>query len=80
MLDFVRDPGRMLWVAAALKLAGGGHGFALGGPESRPNVLILLADDLGSHDLGCTGAAHNRGGPERVVTEFLGIWIESARL
>lgn len=25
-------------------------------PSSRPNLLVFLADDLGAHDLGCTGS------------------------
>ena len=25
-------------------------------PASRPNLLVFLADDLGAHDLGCTGS------------------------
>ena len=43
-------------------------------PTSRSDILN------GRVAPGFTGAAHNRRGPERVVTEFLGIWTESARL
>ena len=27
-------------------------------PEQKPNVLFILADDLGYHDLGCTGSKY----------------------
>ena len=29
-------------------------------PQRRPNLLVFLADDLGAHDLGCTGSTFYR--------------------
>jgi uncharacterized sulfatase len=33
---------------------------AAAGAERPPNLLVFLADDLGAHDLGCTGSAFYR--------------------
>ncbi|MFM8292260.1 MAG: sulfatase-like hydrolase/transferase, partial [Planctomycetia bacterium] len=42
-------------LAAALVAAGAGLAAAAP-PPARPNLLVFLADDLGAHDLGCTGS------------------------
>jgi len=43
---------------------GFGHGVLAAetspSPQRRPNLLVFLADDLGAHDLGCTGSTFYR--------------------
>jgi len=46
-------PGRLLALALLVALAR--PNLAAPGGEERTNVLVLLADDLGTGDLGCTG-------------------------
>jgi len=45
-------------------LLGFGHGVLAAetspSPQRRPNLLVFLADDLGAHDLGCTGSTFYR--------------------
>ena len=38
---------------------------------SRPNILIILADDLGYSDLGCYGAEINTPNIDRLAKEGL---------
>ena len=42
-----------------LKLAGAGAvaaGRALSAPPKRPNIIVIMADDMGFSDLGCYGS------------------------
>lgn len=45
---------RSLFAAAALSFAGAGAAHAA--DSGRPNIILIVADDLGAHDLGCTGS------------------------
>lgn len=40
-------------------------------PQSRPNVLIILADDLGFSDLGCYGSEIDTPNLDRLATDGL---------
>ena len=43
-------------VAAMLPLTGGENQLATGkNPAKQPNIIFILADDLGAGDLQCTG-------------------------
>ena len=50
--------------AIVATLLGFGHGVPAAetspSPRRRPNLLVFLADDLGAHDLGCTGSTFYR--------------------
>ena len=42
-------------------LGAGGLAFAQAAvADDRPNVIFILADDLGWHDVGCFGSTHGR--------------------
>ena len=58
----VRRPGKpftVCWVIAFL-LLGSSAPFAGAQPERKPNVIFILADDLGYGDLSCYGQKHFR--------------------
>ncbi len=44
-------------IAALFMLPATVGSFALGAEDQRPNVVLILCDDLGAHDLRCTGSA-----------------------
>lgn len=47
----------LLWVAVGLEIVAGClGGQAVRGADARPNVLIVVADDMGFSDLGCYGS------------------------
>ena len=52
--DFFKAAGSTL---AALTLSGCAS-FAMGGPKKQPNVVFILADDLGYTDLSCMARAY----------------------
>ena len=43
-------------LSAAVLVALGGHGLAAEPATKKPNILIILADDLGFSDIGCYGS------------------------
>ena len=45
----------VIGVSFLLPLNGGTNGFARQPDDLRPNVVVILADDMGYSDLGCTG-------------------------
>jgi len=45
-------------VAGAAALHAARHARAAPGPSRRPNILYIMADDLGQYDLGCCGGGH----------------------
>ncbi|NNM29947.1 MAG: sulfatase-like hydrolase/transferase, partial [Akkermansiaceae bacterium] len=47
-----RLPGIRYWTALAVAAAGALGGLASGEPAGRPDILILVADDLGWNDVG----------------------------
>jgi arylsulfatase A-like enzyme len=54
MADSVVDPASLGWPAAGKSEA------AEHAPRRGPNVLVIVADDLGWQDLGCTGSPRHR--------------------
>ena len=65
-LDRSSRIGRLAWVGALLAIAGP----AVAAEQDRPNVVLILADDLGWSDLGCYGAdLHESPRIDRFATE-----------
>lgn len=56
----IRVTGWLLAIAGGLAVAGGWLASPLRAAERQPNVIIILADDLGISDLGCFGASDIR--------------------
>src|SRR5687768_10568318 len=48
-------------------------------PENRPNLIFILADDLGYADLGCTGARDAANLPVDVSPRLDGMAAEGLR-
>ena len=49
--DFLRVTG-----AGSLALLGGMHGRAYAAEGKRPNIIIIMSDDMGYSDIGCYGS------------------------
>lgn len=61
-----------LWLLTFTAVAVFGEGSALAGASDKPNIIFILADDLGYGDLGCYGCA-DTGTPhlDRLAAEGL---------
>ena len=55
-----RDLLKTVGIAIVVALVPACQGFAQTGPASKPNVLVILVDDLGYGDLACYGAQDMR--------------------
>jgi arylsulfatase len=72
MAAFFRSPHRRsfaLLLAAIALLAGTGH--AISTPAARPNILIILADDVGYADIGCYGGEIRTPNLDALATDGL---------
>src|SRR3954467_14767309 len=59
---------RLCWFTLCLGLFAG---IASGAPAARPNIVIILADDMGYSDLGCYGGEVHTPNIDKLASEGL---------
>jgi arylsulfatase A-like enzyme len=64
-----RDYLRTLWLIASCLMAGAG--LAAGKSATRPNILLIMADDMGYSDIGCYGGEIRTPNLDRLALEGL---------